>query len=613
MSLGRRHWMTTAAATLALLAAPVAAQAATYTVAAGNGPCGAADTACESLTAAAAVAVSGDAVQVAPGTYNESPTFGAPGVTITGSTTAPGVVVTGTITFSGSGAPASVLQKLVVATTAAGAPAVNVTGTAGAALRDAFLISSGGAGVALSNGVGNEITRSTVLTGVANGNAVDIATATSPVTLALSSSILSGGASGAGLAVRTGVGLLVAPGTAGAANISAHHITIAGSANAIALDASAATSAPGGAAAGSIAATVADSIVLGNVSQKNNPGAAGLPLLGGFLPANTATVDLATRNDRTSSPAALFVNASRRNFHLRADAPAIDKGLVTTADSATDVDGQPRVTGAAADLGADEFVNTPPTASIVVRTARPRANQPVLLDGTGSTDREAGFGGGIVAYQWAFGDGTTETTTTPTVLHTYKAEGSAAAQLVVVDRQGAASAPAAARIDVGDGVPPVATITKPFANQRIKLTTTTTKTVTKNGQKTKVTTRKKTKIAFAGAAKDKAGVALVVLTIEKIGAATSSTATKASQTTASKAQCTWFDAKKGLLKTSCTKPKLLLAKLAKDGAWTFTPSSKTKRLSAGLYRVSVYAADSTGAFGNSAPTKDRIVRFRLTK
>lgn len=600
----RRRWMTTAATALVVLAAPVAAHAAAYTVAAGNGPCGGADTACESLVAAAGAAVSGDSVQVAPGTYNESPTFGASGVTITGSTAAPGVVVTGTITFSGAGTTPSVLEKLVVATSAAGSPAVNVTGSAGVAVRDAFVVSAGGSGMAIVNGAGNEITRSTLLSGVGDGIAVDIQAGAAPVGLVLSSSILSGGAGGTGLSVRTGVGLAAATG-AGAANVTAHHVTIAGSANGIVLDSSAALNLLGGAPTGSIAATVADSIVLGTTSAKNNPGVAGGLLGLGFLAPNTATLDLATRNDRTGVPAALFVNAAKRNFHLRADAPDIDKGQVTAADSATDVDGQPRTTGAASDLGADEFVNTAPTAVIVVRTAKPRANQPVLLDGGGSSDREAAFGGGIVQYRWNFGDGTTETTTTPTVLHTYASEGAAGAQLVVVDKQGAVSAPAVAAVNVGDGVPPTATITKPFAKQRIKLTTTKTKTVTKNGEKTKVTTKKKTKISFAGVAKDKSGVALVLLTIEKLGSTTT--------TATAKSQCTWFDAKKGLLRTSCVKPKLLLAKLAKDGTWTFSISAKVKQPTPGLYRVSVYAADATGAFGNSAPAKDRVVRFRITK
>ncbi len=598
--LGRRHRMTTIAVAMALLAVPAAADAATYTVAAGGGACGGTDTACESLTAAAAVAIAGDSVQVAPGTYHEAPTFTAPGVTVTGSTTAP-VAITGTVTFSGSGATPSVLEKLLVAPSAAGAGAVVVSGTAGVAVRDAFLISGAGPGMLITGGAGNEITRSTLVSGAADGKAVDIQSATASVSLVLSSSILSGGAGGTGLSATTGVGLGSVPGMAAPVNVTARHITIAGSANAIVLDSSAALAAPLGPAVGSIAATVSDSIALGTVTTSHNAGvAAGLPLIGpAAVPANTAAVAF-TRTDQATPAAQLFVNSARRNFHLRADAPAIDNAQITTGDSATDVDGQPRTVGAASDQGADEFLNTAPTAALVVRTAKPRANQPVLLDGSGSSDREAASGGGIVQYQWNFGDGTTQTTTTPTVQHTYAGEGAVAAQLVVVDKQGASSAPAVAGVTIVDGVPPTVTITKPFAKQRIRLVKKTTKTVTTNGVKRKVTTTRKVKLAFTGVAKDKSGVAFVLLTLEKLG-------------TASSSQCTWFDGKKGLIKTSCKKPKLLVAKLAKDGTWAYTISLKVKQPSAGLYRASVYGADATGAFGNSAATKDSIIRFRIVK
>jgi len=87
--------------------APAAASAATYTVAAGAGPCGGADSGCATIAAAAGAAGAGDAVQIAPGTYTENATFGAGGVTVTGSTDAPGVVVGGTLTFSGGGGRAS--------------------------------------------------------------------------------------------------------------------------------------------------------------------------------------------------------------------------------------------------------------------------------------------------------------------------------------------------------------------------------------------------------------------------------------------------------------------------------------------------------------------------
>ena len=599
MTRARRRRALVACAVVAALATPAAAaQAATYTVAAGGGTCGGADTACESLNAAAGAAVGSDTVQVAPGTYDEAPTFPAAGVTITGSTTAPGVIVTGTITFSGNGPTPSVLEKLIVAPSAAGSPAVGVSGTAGVAVRDAFLISAGGAGMAISSGTGNEITRSTIVAGAADGRAVDVQASTAPVGLVLSSSILSGGGSGSGLSVRTGVGVLV-PGSSGAASVTARHVTIAGSANAIVLDSSDAGALALGQPVGSIAAAVTDSIVLGATPRTNNAGLAPL------IPANAASLAF-TRTDQTTPADQLFVSAGRRNLHLRADAPAIDKGQITPGDSATDVDGHPRETGAASDLGADEFVNTPPTAVVAVKTPTPRSNRPVSLDASASSDREAGFGGGIVQYQWTFGDGTTESTTTPTVSHTYKREGSVAVQLVVVDRQGASSAPATASVKITDGSPPAVVISKPRRNQTIRLETTTSRTVTRDGARRRVTTRKRARIGFAGTARDPSGVTVVFVTLERLFAAKRTSARSGAATTK---RCTWLDPKRGLVRRRCDKPVLIRVRV-RSGRWAYNVATRVK-LGAGRYRVSAYGTDGAGAFGNSAPTRNRVVRFTL--
>jgi hypothetical protein len=593
--LGRRHWLTAAAAALAVLAAPAAAQAATYAVAAGNGPCGAPDLACGSLAEAAAAATAGDVFNVAPGTYDAA-TFAAPAVTITG---APGVAITGTMTFSGNapGLP-SKLEKVAISQPVGNAPGIYVSGTAGLQLLDAAVVSANGDGIIITGGTGNTIIRTLVGTGGQVTSAVRVTSTdgTPPKGLLLESSMLTGGA--AGLSANTVNNALQAG--AGDIAITAHHLTAAGATNGISLDSSTAQSLLAG-PVGNIVADVTDSIALNNKTKRY-----------AVLAPNEAVIN-ATRTIQSADPNTLFADAAGRNFRLRPGSAAIDAGGVTPGESTTDIDGDPRP-GPATDLGADEFVNAPPVASIVVRTAKPRAGQPTLLDGTGSTDREARYGGGIVQYRWTFGDGTAETTTTPTVLHAYKGEGAAAAQLVVVDRQGAVSAPAAARVVVGDGVPPEATITKPFANQRIPLITTRTRTVTKNGVKRRVTTTRKTKLTFGGVARDKAGVGLVVLTLEKLSSNSSSgTKNARASQSASKAQCTWFDAKKGLLKKSCNKPVLIAAKLSSGGSWTYGISTKVKQPSPGLYRVSVYAADGSGAFGNSAPASDSVVRFRLTK
>ena len=591
-----------AALAVAALAPGAAAQAATYTVAKGGGSCGGADRTCESLNGAAGAVASGDVVQVEPGVYDEAPTFTVPGVTITGSTTAPGVVVTGTISFTGDGAAPSVLEKLIVAPSATTSPAVGVSGSAGVAVRDAFLLSPAGSVMTIAGGAGNELTRSTLVTGAADGKAVDIQTGGAGASLVLSSSIISGGASGTGVAVKTGVGALV-PGSAGSVSITAHHVTIAGSANAFVLDASSAVgllNTP----AGNIAATVSDSIVLGDNPRSSN---AGIVLVAA---PNTASLSFA-RTDQTTPVEQLFANAARRNFHLRPDSPAIDKGLVTSGDSATDVDGQPRVAGAAADLGADEFHNSTPLASFAVTTPAPKTGRPVTFDATASTDREGGIGGGIVQYQWNFGDGTTESTTTPTVSHTYSAVGNVAVSLVVVDRQGAVSPPAVVPVAITDGTPPSVVISIPKPNQKVKLRTTTTKTVTRDGKKRKVKTTKRTRVGFGGTAKDPSGVTTVYLTLQRLSVAKTKRKTAATSSAAtSTARCIWLDPKRGFVSRSCQKPILIKAK-AKDGRWAYLVPARI-RFRAGSYRVSVYGTDGAGAFGNSAPARNRVVRFSLT-
>ncbi|CAA9533345.1 MAG: hypothetical protein AVDCRST_MAG67-4451 [uncultured Solirubrobacteraceae bacterium] len=516
MSRPGRRSLSIAAAVAAGLVAPAAANAATYTVAAGGGACGSGgDVACESLSAAAAAVNAGsggDTINVSPGTYTENPTFSVPAITITGSTAAPGTVVIGTISFTGAGA-ASVLEKVVVLTPAGGAPGVSVgSASGGLALRDAIVFNAGGAGMEIAGGTANSITRSSVITNGSAANAVDIQTGTSEANLVLDSSIISGGGAGAGISAKTGVGAPVL-GSAKPINITGRQITIAGSATAVSLDArDALPLLLLGTPVGSIAATFRDSIVLGGVATQVNT----LP------PANSATAEF-PNTDRTTPADQLFVNAAKKNFHLRAGAPAIDTVPTASSTSPTDVDGQARTNGPASDRGADEFHVGPPP--------------PAPPTGTGAPQN--------------------------------------------------------------DGTPPAIVISKPKANQKIKLTTTKKRTVTRNGERvTRRTTTRLKRLAIAGTAKDASGVKGVVLTIEKLG-------------TTSTTKCKWFNPAKGIVLRSCKKPPLVLAKLAANGTWTYNVNAR--RLSAGKYRVIAVGADNSGAFGNSAARGDAIRRFTLTK
>ena len=515
MSSPGRRSLSIAAAVAAGLVAPAAASAATYTVAAGGGPCGTAgDVACESLSAAAAAVNAGsggDTINVSPGTYTENPTFSVPAITVTGSTAAPGTVVIGTISFTGAGA-ASVLEKVVVLTPAGGAPGVSVgSASGGLALRDAIVFNAGGAGVAIAGGTANSITRSSVITNGSAANAVEIQTGTSEANLVLDSSIISGGGAGAGISAKTGVGTLL--GGAKPVNITGRQITIAGSATAVSLDAREASPLLLlGTPVGSIAATFRDSIVLGGVVTQANT----LP------PANSATAEF-PNTDRSTPADQLFVNAAKKNLHLRAGAPAIDQVPTASSTSPTDVDGQGRTNGAASDRGADEFYVGPPPPAPPAGTATPQT----------------------------------------------------------------------------DGSAPAIVITKPRANQKIKLSTTRKRTVTRDGKRvTRRTTTRLKRIVISGTAKDASGVKGVVLTLEKLGG-TSTT------------KCKWFNPSKGIVLRSCKKPPLILAKLAANGTWTYNVNAR--RLSAGKYRIMVVGADNSGAFGNSAKRADAIRRITLTK
>jgi|GEM_PF-4495096 len=313
---------------LAALAISPPAHAARYTVKPGGGACGGSDTACGSVSAAAKAMRAGDAVAIAPGRYEESPSFEAAGIVVRGSQTAPGVVIGGTVTFAAASGRASVLERLVVRAGGAGAAAVVVAGTAGVSVRDASLFSATGDALTIAGATSSAVTRSRLLAGSA-------AIATSGGALTVDSSILSGGADagGAGLAIFAPPPYALVQ----AASVVARHVTIAGAPTAITLlDPTAAS------------ATVSDSIVLGEA------------------PATVAF----TRTARESAPAALFVNPQTRNFRLRPGSPALDRGQITAGESKTDVDGQPRTLGKASDLGADELDTVAPRVTVTRPAAR---------------------------------------------------------------------------------------------------------------------------------------------------------------------------------------------------------------------------------------------------
>jgi len=583
--LSRRSSILVATA-VAVLAAPAAAHAATYTVKAGDGPCGGGDLACGGLVEAATAAGAGDVFNVAAGTY-ASAKF-TTDVTVQGDL---GFVVDGTLEFAGGGV--SKLAKVALATGAGNAPALYVSGGGGLELSDSVVVSRDGFGVFITAGQGNKIVRSAVVTGGQATGAIQVQTGPddADVDVTVDSSIMSGGGAGIRALTRNNEAEALAGRSAGDIRLTLRHITAAGSTNGIDIDSNNSRTLLGN--TGNVSATVTDSIALNNRAV-NFPGTL-IPLLG----ANSATLT-ATRTLETADPATLFVNPAAGNYRLRPDATqAINQGSVTAGESATDIDGEDRST-APTDLGADEYNNAAPTAVIKLATANPRSSQAVTFDGRGSSDRD---GSAIAQYRWRFSDGTSENTTQPFVQHTFAKEGDAAAGLVVVDSTGVVSPEVAVTFKLANGTPPGVAIVKPKSKQTFRTYTTTTKTVTKNGKKVKTKTRKRTKIQFAGLSKAGSGsVQRILLTLQK------------TKSTSSKTKCRYYDAKKGLLLVSCAKPRLITARLVKNsasGQWTYNVPT-TRPLSPGSWKLSAYGVDTTGAFGNSA-TKGGTLSFTVKK
>jgi hypothetical protein len=400
---------------------------------------------------------------------------------------------------------------------------------------------------------------------------------------------VSGGARAAGLELTSDPGFPSS--TAGPIALDAVHLTTAGAANGIVLDAQANGSSLGSGAAGQISANVRSSIVHG--ANRTNQFGGDLAHAPSSATLNLSDTDTSTPDDE------LFANPGARDFHLRAGAPVIDTVAGPSGDeSDRDVDGGPRVTtgnGFAnhnlADKGADEFSNRPPTArlSSTVTVARERVGVP--FDASGSTDPDAG---GVVAYAYSYGDGSTEAGGSSHALHAYSVKGIYNATVSVLDAQGGLSSPSApVTVAVTDGTAPVAAILAP-----------------KNGARVKAGRA----IPIAGQAADETGLRSVAVSVRYAGVKKRAHRPErrkgARRAAARKHACTYVTPAAKLAKGSCTSLTYYPARLA-DRNWTF-PLRRRNRLPRGKYEIRVRATDIAGN-ASDAPraAAGTLVTFRI--
>ncbi|MCW2958202.1 MAG: hypothetical protein JWP18_1005 [Solirubrobacterales bacterium] len=513
--------------------------------------------------------------------------------------------------------------------TAGAEPAVRGNATSTLALSDAFVLSGPGTGPAVGlsgndkSGAGvpvaNTIVRSALVAQRAAADALTVTSAAADAVkkaVALDSSSLLPGSSAAGLRVATLAGLFPAQDVAGDVKVTADHVTVAGGAKPFAVSAASSGATPAGNVEVSFDRSIVHGSEQGTVTSFTPAGGIALPLVTGS--ANTATIVVSnsdtTQNavggegdratvavpGKTTTPdAQLFANLAKLDVHLRQDAPVIDKGGPAAAGtSATDIDGQPRQTGAATDLGADEFLNRAPVAAGTATPSRVAPGAAVTFDGSGSTDPEAASGGGIATYRWAFGDGATQATTTPTTTHAYAKPGRYDATLTVVDAGGVTGAAASIpTVVVVDATAPVVKLTVPKANQAFKVFVT--RKVVRGGRTVPVTTldkRRLTKVLFKGTATDESGIGLVALSIRRVSVA---------KTKSSATACVYLDGKVTFKTVSCKKPVFFLVP-QKAGAFSYRLKS-TLQPRAGLYELALRAIDTGGN-----PSGTVTARFRLT-
>jgi len=514
---------------------------------------------------------------------------------------------------SGPGSATVTGAFIVQGAGAAGTPAIRTLSTQGLVLAESTVISSTGPALVAEAGTGNQVTRSTLASTESASDAIRILSASAGNRgITVDSSNLLGGSGAAGLLARS------TGSSAGDIAVQARHVTLVGSAKGIVLDASAANG-PGGIigarSAGNIDGKVFSSIVHGTSETRRHA-----PQIDGVTStANTARLTFANsdappataNNGSVEMGGATFTEDGKlftpKTLKLRADAPVIDKGGALQAGEAIkDIDGDAReVDGpdgdatATSDIGADEYVNQPPTAAFGITDKRPRAGQLIGLI-AGATDPEQDQGGGIVEYRWDFGDGQKETTTAGAVAHTYASPGTYQATLQVVDRQGAVS-PVTAPQAVEVRVRPDIALTLPKEGAILKLNP-----ARKKGSRRRPKGRP---MSVAGKLAENAGITRIEVSLYLTKRAPKRRRRTATRSQVAPKICEFYSGRL-LVKKACDKEIWLPATVS--GSFFTLATKRGVRLIPGTYEVRVRAFEGTTLLTTAYSVKDgTLAHFRV--
>ncbi len=203
------------------------------------------------------------------------------------------------------------------------------------------------------------------------------------------------------------------------------------------------------------------------------------------------------------------------------------------------------------------------SVSLGLSDRRPHQLRPVRFNVAGSSVPA----GSVVFYDFSYGDGSDDATAQPTAVHAYREAGAYAAKVSIVTTCNTIVSSTEFRVVVVDGLPPVASITTPRADQVAHFGT--------------------AGLLLGGTARDRSGVRRVELAIQLLSVKRSG-----ARSAAAAGGCYWYDGKRTLRARGCATP-LFFPAVLHGSRWSFRMNPRSQ-IPPGVYTVRVRATDRLG-------------------